>query len=85
MILPDLVAKWTPVLVAGGWPPLGLIYQSDYLVDLARELLQARVQQRALVGLLINRGVITQAQYDTAVGTVVDAVDTELTTRFPKS
>lgn len=84
MTLPELLDKWTPVLAMGGWPA-GPPDVGERGIDVTREVLRVRVQHRALVGLLVNRGVITQAQYDAAVDIVATAADAELTARFPKN
>lgn len=76
------VTKWARVVVAGGWPDgTG---DADQVVEVARESLRQRIAVRALVVVLIQKGVLTQADYDTAQSNAADFYDAALTTRFPK-
>lgn len=75
------VTKWAAVAAANGW---GANLSEDRL-DVAREALRVRIAARALITLLIQKSVFTQAEFDTAQGAAADYFDAQLTTRYPKS
>ncbi len=81
MTLDQLLDKWVAVLAADGWGG----DPSSPQVTAAREALADRALLRALRDLLVSRGVANNAQVQNAVGTVVTALDAELSARYPRN
>ncbi len=75
------VSKWAAVAAANGW---GADLSEDQL-DAAREAFRVRIAARALITLLIQKGVFTQAEVNTAQGAAADFFDGQLSTRYPKN
>lgn len=77
----ELVTKWAAIIAVDGW---GGTPESEKHDD-ARENLRARVAIRALVTLLINKGVFTSAEWQTSQSNAAAHFDTVLTNRYPRS
>ncbi len=77
---PDqVVSKWAAVAAANGW---GANVSEDQL-EAARETLRVRIAARALITLLIQKGVFTLAEFGTAQDAASDYFDAQLSARYP--
>ncbi len=74
------VSKWADVVASDGWG--ANVGEAER--DLARESMRVRIAARALVTLLIQKGVFTQAEWQTAQNNGADFYDASLTTRYPR-
>lgn len=80
MTIDDLTTKWLRVISADArW---GNGEPAAPVAPLWREVLRATIFARATRRVLIAKGVITAAEWDTAIGVEADALDAALTARF---